>query len=197
MLTSLIDRLKQLSEGIREIEIKLLGYLVRIPAVVLLSIDYIGPIRAAESAGEITPIDQYTHSRALVKAAGLDPTRYQSSTQESSKHYISNMGSRALRYIVINTANDLMKHNEYFALFSKELMRRGKSKGCACVAVGNRFIRIAFWMIKDQKPFLPPNGFGISRDPFFKIKAFLQDRQVSEMIEEYSSYAKKYLGKKE
>jgi len=196
MLSSLIERLKQISLAIREMEIKLLGYLVRIPAVVLLSIDYIGPIRAAEFAGEITPIDQYTHSRALIKAAGLDPTRYQSSTQESSKHYISNMGSRALRYIVINTANDLMKHNEYFALFAKELMRRGKSKGCACVAVGNRFIRVAFWMIKDQKSFAPPNGLGISGDPFFKIKAFLQDHQAPELIDEYLSYAKKYLEKR-
>lgn len=178
-------------------ELKMLGNLVRIPAVVLLSIDYIGPVRAAEFAGEITPFDQYTHSSALIKAAGLDPTRYQSSTQESTKHYISSMGSRALRYITIDIADDLMKYNDYFSLFAKELMHRGKSKGCACVAVGNKFIRVAFWMIKEQKTFQPPNGLGISKDPLFKIKAFLQDHHASGLIEECQSYAKKNFEKKE
>jgi len=197
VLRSIIEQLKGLSQSIREIEVNLLGYLVKIPAVVLLSINFIGPVRAAEFAGEVSPLEQYSHSRALIKAAGMDPTRYQSSTQESSKHYISNMGSRTLRYITIHTADDLMKRNEYFAHFAKALMRRGKSRGCACVATGNRYIRVAFSMIKDQKTFKPANGLGISKDPLFKIKDFLQNHKASEHTDEYVGYAQKYLGKKE
>ena len=197
VLGSIIEQLKNLSQSIREIEVKLLCYLVKIPAVVLLSIDFIGPVRAAEFAGEVTCFEQYYKSLALIKAAGMDPTRYQSSTQESSKHYISNRGSRTLRYITIHTADDLMKRNEYFAHFAKELIRRGKSKGCACVATGNRFIRVAFSMIKDQKTFTPANGLGISRDPLFKIKDFLRCHKASDLADEYVGYAQKYLGKKE
>jgi len=74
ILKSLLLQLKQLSEKILQLEVKLLGYLVRIPAVLLLSIDYIGPIRTGEFAGEITPLEQYPHRRALIKGAGLDST---------------------------------------------------------------------------------------------------------------------------
>ena len=96
----------------------------------------------------------------------------------------------------MHTADDLMKRNEYFAHFAKELMRRGKSKGCACVATGNRFIRVAFSMIKDQKTFNPSNGLGISKDPLFKIKDFLRTHKAYDRTDEYVEYAQKYLGKK-
>ena len=58
ILKLLLLELKQLSETICQLEITLLGYLVQIPAVLLLSIDYVGPIRAGEFAGEITPFEQ-------------------------------------------------------------------------------------------------------------------------------------------
>lgn len=194
---SLIEQLKNHSQNISQIEIKLTGYLVQIPAVLLLSIDYIGAIRAAEFAGEISPFDQYPESGALIKAAGLDSTRYQSSTLESSKHPTSKKGSRRLRYITIEIADSLMRQNQHFAYFSKKLMEKGRSKGCACVATGSRFIRTAFWMIKDQKPFQPSDGLGISKEPLAKITAFLQTLHASDLNDEYLSYAQKYFTKGE
>ena len=194
---SLIEQLRKLSQDISQIEVKLTGYLVQIPAVLLLSIDYIGPVRAAEFAGEISPFDQYPESSALIKAAGLDSTRYQSSTLESSKHPISKKGSRRLRYITIDIADSLMKQNQHFAYLSKKLLEKGRSKGCACVATGARFIRTAFWMIKEQKPFQPPDGLGISEEPLAKITAFLQTLHASDLNDEYLSYAQKYFKKGE
>lgn len=44
---------------------------------------YISAGRAAEFAGEISAFEHYYHKIALIKAVGMDPTRYQSSTQES------------------------------------------------------------------------------------------------------------------
>ena len=192
ILKSLLLELKQLSENISQLEIKLLGYLVQIPAVLLLSIGYVGPIRAGEFAGEITPFEQYPNSRALIKGAGLDSTSFQSVARESSEHPISRKGSRNLRYISINIGDALMKHNDYFAYFANQLMERGKSKDCACIAATTRFMRVAFWMIKDRKPFQPPNGQGISKDPLAKIETFLIQRQASDRIEEYVNSAKKY-----
>jgi transposase len=197
ILKSLLLELKQLSENISQLEVKLLGYLVQIPAVLLLSIDYIGPIRASEFAGEIAPFDQYPKSRALIKGAGLDPTRFQSTTRESANHHTSGKGSRNLRYISIDIGNALMRHNDYFAFFANRLMERGKSKDCACVAATCRFMRVAFWMIKDQKPFQPPGGLGISKDPLAKIELFLKQRHASDKIEEYVNLAKRYFPPKE
>jgi len=189
---SLLLELKQLSENISHLEVKLLGYLVRTPAVLLLSIDYVGPIRAGEFAGEITPFEQYPNSRALIKGAGFDPTSRQSATRESANHSISKKGSRNLRYISIDIGDALMRHNDYFAFFADKLMERGKSKDCACIATTSRFMRVAFWMIKEQKPFQPPNGLGINKDPLGKIELFLSQRHASEKIEEYVNLAKRY-----
>lgn len=193
ILQSLLEHLNHLAQQISQLEIKLLGYLVQIPAVVLLSIDYLGPLRAGEFVGEITPFDQYPKSRALIKAAGLDPTRSQSSTRESSEHPISKKGSSKLRYITIEIADCLMRHNDYFAAFAERLMERGKSKDCACVATASRFIRVAFSMLQDQQSFHPPNGLGISKDPLRKIELFLRQRQASDRIEAYVNLANTYL----
>lgn len=192
ILKSLLLWLKQLQEDISELEVEILGYLVQIPAVLLLSIDYIGPIRTGEFAGEITPFEQYPNSRALIKGGGLDSTSFQSSTRESSKHPTSGKGSKNLRYISIDIGNALMKHNAYFALHANQLMERGKSQDCACVATTCRFMRVTFWMIKDQKPFCPPNGLGVSKDPLAKIELFLRERGASDKIEEYVKLAKRY-----
>lgn len=197
ILKSLLAELKQMSENISHLEVKSLSYLVQIPAVLLLSIDYIGPIRAGEFAGEITPFEQYPTTRALIKGAGIDSTRFQTSTYESSKHPISRKGSRNLRYISIDIGDGLMKHNDYFSYFAKQLMDRGKSKDCACVAATTRFMRIAFWMIKNQKPFQPPNGKGISKNPLAKIEKFLRNHHASDKIEEYVKSARKYFTKEE
>lgn len=192
ILTSLLVQLGQLSECICQLEIELLGYLVRLPAVLLLSIDQMGPIRSGEFAAEAAPVEQYPKSRALVKTAGLDCTSFQSATRESADHSISQKGSPRLRYISIDIGDALMRHNEYFALFAHRLMQRGKSTGCACIASTIRFMRVAFWMLKDQKPFQPANGLGVSRDPLAKIALFLTKRHASERIEEYVQLARRY-----
>lgn len=192
ILKSLLLKLKQLKEDISELELEILGHLVQIPAVLLLSIDYIGPIRAGEFAGEITPFEQYPSSRALIKGAGLDSIHFQSSTRESANHSTSGKGSKNLRYININIGDALMRHNAYFASFAHRLMERGKSQGCACIATATRFIRVAFWMIKDQRPFNLPNGLGVSNDPLAKIELFLRERHASDKIEGYLNLAKRY-----
>jgi transposase len=192
ILKSLLAQLEELSEQLSQLEIDLLSLLVRIPAVLLLSIDYVGPIRAAELAGEITPFQQYPSSRVLIKAAGLDSTRFQSATRESRHHPISKKGSKNLRYISIHTAQDLMQHNDYFAYFSNRLMERGKSNNCACVATAARFLRVAFSMIRDCRSFQPADGLGVSEDPLSKIEAFLTQRQASDRTQECVSLARRY-----
>ncbi len=192
ILKSLLEELRPLSENISQLEVEILGYLVRIPAVLLLSIDYIGPIRAGEFAAEIAPFEQYPKSRSLIKAAGLDPTNFQSATYESSAHPISKKGSRRLRYIAVDIGDALMKHNAYFASCANHLLERGKSKKCACIATATRFMRVAFWMIKDQKPFQPANELGISKDPLGKIADFLTKHHAADRIEEYVGFAKKH-----
>lgn len=197
ILKSLLLELQRLSEHIDQLEVEILGYLIQVPAVLLLTINYVGPVRAGEFAGEITPFDRYRTSRALVKAAGLDSTRFQSAGHESTAHPISRKGSRSLRYITIDIADGLMKYNDYFSSFANRLMSRGKSKDCACVATATRFIRVAFWMLREGKPFQPPNGLGMSKDPLAKIELFLRQRQASDRIEEYVGLARRYLDRSE
>jgi transposase len=194
ILKALLLELNQRAAQLCQLEIDLLGYLVQIPAVLLLSLDYVGPIRAGEFAGELTPFEQYPNSRALIKGAGLDPLRFQSATRESKDHPTSHNGSKHLRYISIEIGDALMRQNAYFAAFANNLLHRGKSTDCACVATATRFIRVAFSMIKEQQPFQPSNGLGVAKDPLGKIAYFLQTHYASDRIEPYLQRAQRYLG---
>ena len=66
-------------------------------------------MRAAEFAAETGSLQFYSNSRSLIKAAGLDSTRRQSSSSESSDHPTSKKGSRKLRYITIQIADALIE----------------------------------------------------------------------------------------
>ncbi|NQU54053.1 MAG: IS110 family transposase [Bacteroidetes bacterium] len=198
ILKSLLIELKQLCETISELEVEILSYFVRTPAVLLLSIDGVGPLSGSEFAAELPSFDNCISSKAMIKSAGLDSTRYQSSTQESTDTHISRKGSARLRYISVIIAGLLINHNDYFRELSDKLIQeRGKTKDCAYIATACRFMRVAYWMIKDKKRFEPSNQLGNRKDPFDKIKLFLADRKASDKIEEYTNLASKYLNKTE
>ncbi|HAV43246.1 TPA: hypothetical protein DCX15_04450 [bacterium] len=70
-----------------------------------------------------------------------------------------------------------MRHNAYSASFANRLMEGGRSQGCVCIATTTRFMRVAFWMIKDRRPLNPSNSLGVSKDPLAKIELFLREPQ--------------------
>jgi transposase len=193
VLCSLLEELQRLMEIITGLEIDILGYVVRLPAVLLLTINYVGPVRAGEYAGEVGPPEVFPTSRAVVKAAGLDPTRYQTADYEAPAHPISKQGRIHLRYIVGDIGDALRRHNDYFAAPANKLLDRGKGEKFVRIAAGTRFVRVAFQMMKDRRPFEPRNGLGIHKDPLGKIAAFLRQREASERIEEYTALARRYL----
>jgi transposase len=193
ILSLLLRQLSRVGEDIRLLEIELVKNLVQIPPVLLLSIDYIGPVTAGEFGGEISPLSQYRCARSVIKGAGLDPVSYQSSNYEAPNHPISGKGSSPLRYISIDIGDRLMKNNEHFSSFANRLIGRGKSENCACVAVTGKFIRIAFSMIKELKPFRPSTGLGIAKDPLRKIEQFLIQRKAPELVDSCIQSAKFYL----
>lgn len=192
-LQSLLARLRDLQKELAQLEIEILVSLVKTPALLLLTLDWIGPLRAAEFAGESAPLDQYPKSRALIKAAGLDSTRFQSGPRQSAKRPVSKKGSIPLRYISLQIGQALMNHNDHFAASAQRFFDRGNSKGYACIATTCRFLRIAFSMLKDQQPFRPASGLGISPNPLAKIESFLKERKASDRIEPSLNLAQKYL----
>lgn len=193
VMQALLEELKTLQKNLSELEVQALGFLVRIPAVLLLTIHWVGVLRAAEFAGEISPLEQYPNSRTLLKAAGLDPTTRQSASQESPMHPISKRGSVRLRYISLQIGEGLMQHNDYFSMRAQPFFERGQTKGYACVATTTRFLRVAHALLTQEQPFQPPNGLGVSKDPLLKIADFLHHHKASDRIEEYTQHARRFL----
>lgn len=192
LLKRLLTELQGLQERRFTLEVDLLGFLVQTPAVLLLSIHWLGPLRAAEFAGEVTPLEQYPNSRALLKGAGLDSTTRQSAQREAPDHPISKKGSPRLRYISLQIGEALMNHNDHFRQGTQRFLDQGDSKGYVCVVTACRFLRIAHAMLKDQQPFRPASGLGITPDPLAKIAEFLQDRKASDRLEDYASHARRF-----
>jgi transposase len=192
ILRLLINELLQCMETISELEVDMLGYVVRLPAVLLMTIHYVGPVRAGEFAAELGPPEVFPTSRAVVKATGMDPTRFQSSDYEAPHHHISRQGRTHLRYIAGEIGEALMHHNDYFAIPANRLLGLGKSEKFARVAAATRFARIAWQMMKNREVFRPANGLGIHKDPLGKIVAFLRSHDASERIEEYTDRAREY-----
>ena len=73
-----------------------------------------------------------------------------------------------MRSVVFSLGHNLSHGNEYFEHFYKQLKARGKHTHAAYIAVGNKFIKVAYAMLQKRRPFLPPLWKG---EPLAKLVA--------------------------
>ena len=154
-----LEQLEILEKQIAALEFQMEKLLVKTPAVLLLSIKGISVITAAEFIAEVGSIFNYTYNRQLVKLAGINPVLSQSGGKKAKAFQISRQGNPALRYIVTLIGKNLcskMCRNSYFISYYERLHQRGKSPCQIYVAAGNKFLRIAFAMLRNQTLFYIP-----------------------------------------
>jgi len=133
--------------------------LITIPAILLLSIKGINVVTAAEFIAEVGSMFNYTYNRQLVKLAGINPVMSQSGGKKGKAYQISRQGNPALRYIVTLIGKNLCSkqcHNSYFIDYYEGMVQRGKTPTQVYAAAGNKFLRIAYAMLKDQSLFHIP-----------------------------------------
>ena len=156
-----LDDMKRANEKIEVLEHKIEGLLVQTPGVLLLSVPEVGVATAAEFTAEVGPVSQYDNAGQIIKKAGTNSMVSQSGGGKAAYSKISKQGNPHLRTVIYNIGSNLAyKTNPYFADFAKRLKENGKRSGQIRIAVGNKFVRVAFAMLREKSLFQPPTWDG-------------------------------------
>jgi hypothetical protein len=129
---------------------------VRTPYVLLLSFPGINVVSAAEFAGEMGPIGNAPSDGAITGRAGLDPARYQSDEVDHSGPLVGH-GNRALRYVILLIAEDLLRCNDHFRALGAAWRQARVDRRVAVVRAAKRFCRIAYRMVAGRQVYRHPS----------------------------------------
>lgn len=183
LLPMKLDKLEQANKNISILEQKIEELLVLTPGVLLLSLPEVGLVTAAEFTAEAGPIEQYTNSRQIIKKAGTNPLVSQTGGGEPNYGSISKQGNSWFRTVIYSIGFNLAngRTNPYFRIFAERLKANGKKGGQIWIATGNKFIRVAFALLRDKKLFNPPlwNGIPLTKDVVSKIKV-IENKAVAQ-----------------
>lgn len=150
------ERLARL-RSIRSLERDLAAGLVQTPYVLLMSIPGINVVSAAEFAGEMGPIENYPSDQAISGRAGLFPARYQSDTVDRRDGPLVHQANHALRYAILQIADNLLQCNSYFRGLYAGWTQAGVNRRLMCVRAAKRFCRIAYRMVAGRQVFRHPS----------------------------------------
>jgi len=170
----LLDNLERLNHRIESFEEQMEAILVRTRGILLLSTGQIGVVSAAEFMAEVgLKIDKYSSSSAVIKLAGTNPVPDESAGHKGQMK-ISDQGNPWFREVVYTIGKNLSEGrytNPYFVKFRNQLSCRfPKQKR---IAVGNKYIRVAFAMLTKGELFNPETWGGpcLTVDPLRKLKS--------------------------
>ena len=114
----------------------------------LLSVPGINIISCAIILGETGNLDNFSDSKKLLAFAGLDPKIRQSGNFYASSCRMSKKGSPYLRYALIFTAWNIVRHSEKFNRYYCLKHSQGKSHYNALGHVAHKLVRVIFTLIK-------------------------------------------------
>ena len=143
-------------QAIRSLERDLASLLVRTPYLLLLSFPGIDVVSAAEFAGEMGPIANSPSDTAITGRAGLYPSRYQSDQVDHTGPLVRR-ANRALRYVLLLIAENLLKCNDHFRGLDEVWQAAGVSRRARVVRAAKRFCRIAYPMVAGRQVFRHPS----------------------------------------
>lgn len=122
----------------------------------LLSIPGFGVFTTAVFKSILGNIQNFNHSRQIVKFAGLD-IETMTSGNFKGKEKISKKGNSLLRYTVCQATNVAISRNKVIRqLFQDKLKERGNSKEAKAklkIKFAEKFLRTAFFLLKNDVPF--------------------------------------------
>ena len=112
-LIQLIELIELYTKQIKDIEIKITDTVNKLDTT-LLSVPGISIIACAIILGETNNFENFSSSKKLLAFAGLDPKIRQSGNFNASSCRMSKKGSPYLRYVLIFTAWNIVRHSEKF-----------------------------------------------------------------------------------
>ncbi|MDF2790217.1 MAG: hypothetical protein K0S80_3315 [Neobacillus sp.] len=154
LLKMKIQDLNRLNNNINSLEKEIEPLLLETDGKLLLTVPGIGLVSAAELYSEIGDVSQYDNPGQIIKKAGTNPIMKQSGGGQGYFGRISKQENPQLRYIIYNVGRCLSMHNKDLQPFVERLKEKGKHSRKVFIALGNKFLKITFAMLRDKKPFI-------------------------------------------
>jgi len=123
------------------------------PAGVLTSIPGVGVVTASSYAAALGDANRFTNAAAAYRFSGLTPSSYESAGRRAATVRISKIGSVELRQAMIALGIGITLHHPEFAAYKARLQASGKKPIVATIAVAHRAHRLAFAILRSQKPY--------------------------------------------
>jgi transposase len=142
-----------LDQQIHDATATLAALLPKTPAGVLLGIPGVGVLTASGYGAAIGDPNRYRDAAAAYRASGLVPISYESAGRSRTRTGISREGSVELRRAIVDLGRGVGLHHPDFITYRRQLVARGKPPLVALIAVGHRAHRLAFAMLRSQRPF--------------------------------------------
>jgi transposase len=155
LLAADVGLLQRLDSEITWAEDELAEVLPRTPARILTSLPLVAVVRASNYGGAVGDVTRFTNAAQVYRLSGLVPRLYESAGKKRSGAHISREGKVELREAIIELGKALRQGHPDFARYAHDLLSRGKHKGVVRCALGQRANRLAFAMMRDQRPFDP------------------------------------------
>ena len=146
-----LDEYELIHGQIKQLDEVIEGKLLETDGGILLSIPGLGTCTAAELTAEIGNVHDFSHAGQLIKMAGTNPIVRQSGGKRANHYRISKQGRAAFRNVVYQVGKNVSNQNPEMKGRYLAMKDKGKKPGEAYIALGNRILRIAFAMIKDQQ----------------------------------------------
>jgi transposase len=119
----------------------------------LLTVPGIGPTSALQLLAEVALLSGDLDVRQWVAYAGLDPRVYDSGSSVHKKVRISKAGNRRLRRALFMPALVAVRYEPHLRSFYQRLVRAGKTKMQALVAVMRKLLHGLYGMLKYRQPY--------------------------------------------
>jgi transposase len=124
------------------------------PFATLTTVPGWGVVRAANYAGALGDPQRWPGPRQIYRASGLSPAQYESAGRRRDGA-ISREGSVELRRALIDLGLGLWRCDPTAKQYAAGLKARGKRGGIIACALAHRANRIAYALVRDQRPYDP------------------------------------------
>jgi transposase len=154
-----IQVLRTLTSAILDQKKQMVKFLIQTPGIYLLSVPGIGIVYASDFTAEVGDIHRFAHARQITSLAGTAPRKHQSGEVDKTNLSTSHKGKNHLRVTVNQIALSLNSHcPEYHSYYSRKHFQYKDASGKARTATANKFIKLAFAIMKNETLYYPRTG---------------------------------------
>lgn len=143
-----------LDQQVSDAEQQLAELLPQTPFAVLTTVPGWATVRASSYGAAVGDPRRWPSPRQIYRAAGLSPMQYESAGKRRDGA-ISREGSVTLRRALIDLGIGLWLNDPAARTYAAGLRTRGKKGGVIACALAHRANRIAYALVRDQRPYEP------------------------------------------